>query len=198
MNILIPKGRILNYFSSFLKKKKIFINSKSRKTILKTNFEALKIIPVKCSDINYYLKKDFVDCCVLGNDILIKKKFKKIFYKKKINIFKCGLFLITRNKYNLINNYFLGKNIKIFTKYKKITQKYFKTKKYSYKKFNGSLETLLCLKLTDYITDIVDTGKTLKENNLLKIEKIKSIYSIILIKKNLKNYFKKLLKKILK
>ncbi|MGX7589455.1 ATP phosphoribosyltransferase [Candidatus Vidania fulgoroideorum] len=200
MKIAVPKGRIMKFFIKFLKRKNIYLkNYNKRKMLLKTNINFLKIVPIKILDSSFYLNKNHVDCCVLGSDSYYEeiKKYKN-FLKKKINIFKCGFFLITRNKKKLIKNFYLKKKIIIYTKYKRIAKSIFKKKKYKIKKMNGNLELILYLKISDYIMDIVDTGLTLKKNNLIKLKKIKNIYSVLLINKNISKKNKKFLNKLFK
>lgn len=187
MKIAVPKGRIMELFLKHLKKKKIYItNYNTREMIMKTNIKNLKIIPIKYLDSYFYLKKKYVDCCLSGNDIYSEffHKKKKII-KKKINIFCCKLSLITRNDYNSIKKFYKKKKILIYTKYKNIAKRFFLNKKYKIKKLNGALELSLCLKISDFIVDIIDTGRTVYENNLVSIKKIKNIYSVILLNKKI-------------
>ncbi|MGX7582512.1 ATP phosphoribosyltransferase [Candidatus Vidania fulgoroideorum] len=197
MKIAVPKGRILNLFIKYLKKNKIkLINYNSRKMIIETSIKKLLIVPIKYLDTEFYLENNYVDCCISGNDIYEEnfKKNNKIL-KKKISLFKCNLFLITRHGYKL-DNFYNKKKILVYTKYLKIVKKIFNRKKYKIKKLNGNLELTLFLKISNYIVDIVDTGKTLAENNLVKLKKVKKIYSILLFKKKIKKSVKKMLKKI--
>ncbi|MGX7576618.1 ATP phosphoribosyltransferase [Candidatus Vidania fulgoroideorum] len=184
MILLIPKGRI---FYKFEKKiKNIVINKKPRKFLLKTNIKKLKLAIVKQEDILFYLKKIKNCIGILGYDyILNSKKINILINKKKIilkksEFFNCNLCLIRKE-----NDIKKRKNFIISTKYSYITKKiYNNIKKKKVIKINGSNELALKINISDYIVDIVDTGKTINENNLKVVYVLKKIFPIFVFFKN--------------
>ncbi|WDI79284.1 ATP phosphoribosyltransferase [Candidatus Vidania fulgoroideae] len=186
MIISVPKGRIYSCFYKFLKEKKIKIyNKNNRKLILNTN-SSFKVALLKQTDTIYYLINNYVDFSIVGFDFFLEKNFFKLIKKniigvKKMNFFKCGLYLIRKK-----NKSYKRKRIVISTKYINITKKYYKNFKKKVININGSNELAIKFKISDFIIDIVDTGKTLKDNNLKKIYKLFDIFPVIIyLKKNI-------------
>ncbi|MGX7576471.1 ATP phosphoribosyltransferase [Candidatus Vidania fulgoroideorum] len=181
MIIGIPKGRILNSFIEFFKKKKIFIKGlNTRKLLLNTNLKKIRILLIKSEDSLMLMKKK-LNYCVIGKDIK-EEIFDNNYSFKKVNAFKCRLSLISKNNFFAIKNWYLSNKKKIYTKYTNISKKYL-SKNSIIKKMNGSVEAAILLGLSDYIIDIVQTGETISENNLFELENIMDIYPLLLYKK---------------
>ncbi|WDI79431.1 ATP phosphoribosyltransferase [Candidatus Vidania fulgoroideae] len=186
MIISVPKGRIYSFFYKFLKKKKIKIyNKNNRKLILNTNSN-FKIALLKQIDTMYYLKNNYVNFSIVGLDFFLEKKMFNLIKKdiigiKKMDFFKCGLYLIRKK-----NKSYKRKKIIISTKYVNITNRYYKNFNKEIININGSNELAIKFKISDFIIDIVDTGKSLKDNKLKKIYRLFDIFPVIIyLKKNI-------------
>ena len=72
--------------------------------------------------------------------------------------------------------------MRVATKYTKITQEYFAKNGIQAEviKLNGAIEIAPKLKLCDFIIDLVSSGKTLQENNMIEVEKILEISSYLI------------------
>jgi len=79
----------------------------------------------------------------------------------------------------------LEDNMKIATKYPNAAKKYFEEigLQCSVLKLYGSIELASVLSLSDFIVDIVESGKTLKENGLKEFDKIYDISSLLIANK---------------
>ncbi len=75
--------------------------------------------------------------------------------------------------------------MKIATKYPNVAKKYFEKigLQCSILKLYGSIELAPVLNLSDFIVDIVESGKTLKENGLKEYDKISSVSSLLISNK---------------
>jgi ATP phosphoribosyltransferase len=93
---------------------------------------------------------------------------------------------------NLVNNNWQSKShLRIATKYPNISSKFFASQGIQTEiiKLNGAIEIASKLQLCDYIVDLVSSGRTLKENNMIEIIKIINVSSHLIINKNsLKNF----------
>ncbi|ADM89790.1 ATP phosphoribosyltransferase [Candidatus Zinderia insecticola CARI] len=202
--IALSKGRILKEIILFFKKNNIIIKEnikKTRKLILSTNNKNIKIIIMRSVDIPIYIKYGFIDIGILGKDILKEKKMKKKnYFFKNLNISKCRLSLIVKNKNKYFDNIKNKKILYIATKYINITKKYFFKKNINIKiiKFYGCIELCLLLKISDAIIDIIGSKKTIKINNLLEIDKIIKISSKLIVNKISYKFKKNIINKILK
>ncbi|MEA1975024.1 MAG: ATP phosphoribosyltransferase [Bacillota bacterium] len=181
INIAVSKGRVLKeVMKLFSNSGYIFDDLNTRKLILKSQDALINVIIVKASDVPLYVDNSFAELGIVGNDVI--GEYSNDFYELlNLNIGICDLCIAAKKDFSLNNQNFL----KIATKYPMQAKKYLKksNRKGSIIKLNGSVELGPLLGISDCILDIVETGNTLKENNLFVKEKFKSINSIIIANK---------------
>ena len=181
--LAISKGRIMEEALALLKKNEIECNispNDSRKLIFKTNYENLQIIIVRASDVPLYIESGKVDLGIVGKDTLLESNVDNYFFLKDLKIASCKLVVAGKKDQKLASN------MKIATKYPSLTQDFFLSKGIpcSVLKLYGSMELAAVLNLSDAIVDLVDTGKTLKENGLEEICLIDNISSHLIVNKS--------------
>ena len=181
--LAISKGRIMEEALVLLKKNEIECNispNDSRKLIFKTNYENLQIIIVRASDVPLYIESGKVDLGIVGKDTLLESNVDNYFFLKDLKIASCKLVVAGKKDQKLASN------MKIATKYPSLTQDFFLSKGIpcSVLKLYGSMELAAVLNLSDAIVDLVDTGKTLKENGLKEICLIDNISSHLIVNKS--------------
>tara|TARA_Y100000768_G_C23973379_1_gene681730 strand:- start:534 stop:1151 length:618 start_codon:yes stop_codon:yes gene_type:complete len=181
--LAISKGRIMEEVLALLKKNEIECNispKDSRKLIFKTNYENLQIIIVRASDVPLYIESGKVDLGIVGKDTLLESNVDNYFFLKDLKIASCKLVVAGKKDKKLASN------MKIATKYPSLTQDFFLSKGIpcSVLKLYGSMELAAVLNLSDAIVDLVDTGKTLKENGLEEICLIDNISSHLIVNKS--------------
>tara|TARA_B100000886_G_C20377266_1_gene472329 strand:+ start:296 stop:913 length:618 start_codon:yes stop_codon:yes gene_type:complete len=181
--LAISKGRIMDEALMLLEKNQIECNispSDSRKLVFKTNYENLEIIIVRASDVPLYIESGKVDLGIVGKDTLLESDVDNYFYLKDLKIASCKLVVAGKQNKKLVSN------MKIATKYPSLTQDFFLSKGIpcSILKLYGSVELAAVLNLSDAIVDLVDTGKTLKENGLEEICLIENISSHLIVNKS--------------
>ncbi|UOQ33097.1 ATP phosphoribosyltransferase [Candidatus Vidania fulgoroideae] len=179
IKIAIQKGRILEILKKKLCRIGFEFNAKNRKLTLKSKDKKKEICFARPEDIKIVFKKRISDFFIMGLDTYLENKLDYKFIKLKS--FRCDLSLIKRKKKEC-------KKKILYTKYPNILVKKNKYKKYKIIKVNGCLELYLKKRACKYILDIVDTGKTVKSNDLLIKRKIKTIYIVIVINRNVKKY----------
>lgn len=164
LRIAITKGRITKNTIKLFEKKGLDVNSlinPGRKSILETN-EEFEYYILKSKDVINIVKKGFADLGVIGNDSIIENYESNI---KEIADFETGIcrFVLAGKK-----DFELTNGIKIATKYPNIANEYLKRKKINAEivKMDGNLELAPLIGYADAIIDIVETGTSLKENNL--------------------------------
>ena len=181
--LAISKGRIMDEALMLLEKNQIECSispSDSRKLVFKTNYENLEIIIVRASDVPVYIESGKVDLGIVGKDTLLESDVDNYFYLKDLKIASCKLVVAGKQNKKLVSN------MKIATKYPSLTQDFFLSKGIpcSILKLYGSMELAAVLNLSDAIVDLVDTGKTLKENGLEEICLIENISSHLIVNKS--------------
>ena len=183
MRLAISKGRILEDALSMLQKSGVKCNGSpllSRKLIFSTNKRNLEIIVVRASDVPLYIESGKVDLGIVGKDTLLEANKNNHFRLLDLNIANCKLIVAAKNKIKLKNN------IKVASKYPNITKKFFHEKGFqcSVMKLYGSIELAAVLNMVDVIVDLVETGRTLKENVLKEIDLIHNIRAFLIVNKS--------------
>jgi ATP phosphoribosyltransferase len=181
--LAVPKGRILQEVNPVFSKAGIipepdFFDENSRKIIFKTNLENLEMIKVRSFDVATFVKFGGADLGICGFDVLEEFSSKEIFPILDLSIGKCRLSIAGKKTLTTNNSH-----IRVATKYPTITQKYFSKKGVQAEiiKLNGSIEIAPSLNLCDVIVDLVSSGKTLQENDMIEFEKILDVTSHLIV-----------------
>lgn len=179
INIALPKGRLLKKVYDLFKK-----IGYENKELLKDNrklvFEDARVryLIVKPSDVGIYVEKGVADIGIIGKDILLENSH-DIYELLDLKFGKCKLCMASAKDYKED----IERRLRVATKYVNVSKKYFDSinRDVEIIKLNGSIELAPILDLSDVIIDIVETGSTLKENNLIVIKDIVDYISSRLI-----------------
>lgn len=175
IKIAVSKGRVEKQTIKLLQKiGYVFDDLNSRKLIITDQTDAIQLIFVKASDVTLYVEKGFADLGIVGNDV-IDEGNANLYQLLDMKFGACKLSIAGYSDLNLKEM----KYLKIATKYEKQGYEYLKEKNMDGEiiKLNGSVELGPILGIGDCILDIVETGTTLKENNLVVLEDYKVISS---------------------
>ncbi|MDK2919664.1 MAG: phosphoribosyltransferase [Candidatus Petromonas sp.] len=153
---------------------------KSRKLIFVDDSEKIKLVFVKSADVPVYVEKGAVDMGVVGKDILMENKA-DVYEILNLNMGKCKMCVAGFNEYEFNTN----KKLIVGTKYPNTAKNYFNKKGILSEviKLGGSVELAPILGLSDVIVDIVETGRTLKENGLVVLEEMYDISARLIVNK---------------
>ena len=200
--IACPKGRLEEkvvkfLFNRGLRIEEAFFNDSVRKLTFDTNLNEIKVIKLKPSDIRSYIMLGAADIGFVGYDEILENSSENIVLLKKTKIGKCRI-SIASNKKKI--NFSEKKIFKVATKFKNISENYFKDLNIQTEtiKLNGSIELAVKYGIADFILDLVQSGKTLKDNQLYENVIINNDISTVIIS----SYFaydlkKKFIKKLL-
>tara|TARA_B100000965_G_scaffold398042_1_gene415498 strand:- start:55 stop:666 length:612 start_codon:yes stop_codon:yes gene_type:complete len=182
IRLAISKGRILQEGLKILKKVGIVCSHdplNSRKLIIPTNDKNIEIVIIKATDVPLYIDSGKVDIGIVGIDTLLEEDTDNHYRIKDLGISLCKLVVAGKPGKKYFNN------MKIATKYPNATKKYFEKigLQCSILKLYGSIELAPVLNLSDFIVDIVESGKTLKENGLKEYDKISNVSSLLISNK---------------
>ena len=168
--IACPKGRleskIVNYFKvKGLEFEKDFFNEESRKLTFSSNFKNIKVIKLKPVDIRSYIMLGAADIGFVGYDDILENSDQNIVLLSKTKIGKCRILIASDKKKIDFNQ---KKIFKVATKFKNIAENYFMQQNIQIEviKLNGSIELAVKYGVADFIVDLVQSGQTLKENQL--------------------------------
>lgn len=179
INIALPKGRLLKKVYDLFKK--IGYENKelledNRKLVFEN--KGIRYLIVKPSDVGIYVEKGVADIGILGKDILLENSH-DIYELLDLKFGKCKICMASIKNYKED----IERRLRVATKYINVSKKYFDSinRDVEIIKLNGSVELAPILNLSDVIIDIVETGSTLKENNLIVIKDIVDYISSRLI-----------------
>ena len=181
MLIVVPKGRLLKDVKNILLDIGISFDDSSRKLILDSSVKNLKIAILRSWDIPKFVNKGIAEIGFVGKDVLNETDDKENFYERlDLKFGKCRLSLAALNKVSDSNKPIIA------TKYIKSAKEFFSSKLQNVEiiKLKGAIEIAPILGLSDYIVDLVQSGKTLKENGLSELEIIQNISTRLIVNKS--------------
>ena len=181
LTIALSKGRILDQSIPLLEAAGLSISKKeleSRKLILDTNLEDVKVIVLRASDVPVFVQHGAADIGIAGKDVLLEHGGNGIFEPLDLKISQCRLMLASRQNQDLNKS-----TLKVATKYINSARKYFLSKGQQVEiiKLSGAMELAPIVGLSDCIVDLVDTGNTLKANGLIPLDLVCNISSRLIV-----------------
>ncbi|WP_018938197.1 MULTISPECIES: ATP phosphoribosyltransferase [unclassified Thioalkalivibrio] len=182
LTIALSKGRILKDTLPLLSSAGIELledPDETRKLILDTNREDVKIVVVRATDVPTYVQHGAASIGVAGKDVLMEHGAAGLYEPLDLHIAECRLMLAGRPGQQPDPE----QRLRIATKFVNITQNYFaqQGRQVDIIKLYGSMELAPLVGLADYIVDLVDTGNTLKANGLEPLELITPISSRLIV-----------------
>ena len=148
------------------------LEEKSRKLVISNEEKKIRFIIVKTSDVPTYVEYGAADLGVIGKDVLLESA-KNVYELLDLGFGKCRLMMAVPNsqRREKFSDY---ANTRVATKFPHIAEKFFNSRgmQMEYIKLNGSIELAPIVGLSESIVDIVETGTTLRENDLVEIETI--------------------------
>ena len=181
--IALPKGRVFDDFLPLIRGTKFDLKedpSSTRKILIDTNTPQVKILIIRGWDVPTFVTSGAAHIGIVGKDILLEKHSEEFIELADLKIGSCRLSLA--GKPEMIN----GKlKLKIATKYPYSSKKYLESMGIQAEivYLHGSQEIAPLIGLSDGIIDLVDSGKTLKENGLEELEIIREISTRLIVNK---------------
>jgi ATP phosphoribosyltransferase len=186
ITIALSKGRIFEETLPLLKAAGITAledPETSRKLILSTNRDDVRLIIVRASDVPTYVQYGAADMGVAGKDVLNEHGGEGLYQPLDLNIAKCRMMVAVRNDFDYESAVKQGARLRVATKYVKTAREHFASKGVYVDliKLYGSMELAPLVGLSDAIVDLVSSGATLKANNLVAVEEIVQISSRLVV-----------------
>ena len=172
LNIALPKGRLGDKVYRLFAQAGFpcpAIEDPGRKLIFENPEAGVRYFWVKPSDVPIYVERGAADIGVAGKDILLEYR-PDVYELLDLGIGKCRMAVAGPKGFRDS----AGATLRVATKFPEIAQTYYneKCRDIDIIKLNGSIELAPIMGLSDVIVDIVETGKTLYENNLDVLETI--------------------------
>ncbi len=183
LNIALPKGRLGEKVYTMFEKAGFecpSIKENNRKLIFENSELGIRYFWVKPSDVSIYVEHGAADIGVAGKDILLEYA-PDIYELLDLDIGKCRMAVAGKKDFRYPHQ----RPLRVATKFTNIAKNYYKSigRDIDIIHLNGSIEIAPILGLSDVIVDIVETGTTLKENNLEVMETIVPISARLIANK---------------
>lgn len=183
LTIALSKGRIFKETVPLLKNAGIEIIDDpvtSRKLILATNHENIKVVVIRATDVPTYVQYGAADIGVTGKDVLMEHGGADLYELVDLKIAPCRMMVA-----GPVDAVAPTGRLRIATKYVNIAKNYYaqQGKQVELIKLYGAMELAPLADLSDYIVDLVETGNTLKANGLVPMDHIADISSRLVVNK---------------
>ena len=183
LNIALPKGRLGEKVYAMFEKAGYecpSIRENNRKLIFENEEKQVRYFWVKPSDVAIYVERGAADIGVAGKDILLEYE-PDLYELLDLNVGKCRRAVAAPAGFHDDEE----RTLRVATKFSSIAANYYARlgREIDIIKLNGSIELAPILGLSDVIVDIVETGTTLRENNLAVIDNIVPISARLIANK---------------
>ena len=183
LNVALPKGRLGEKVYAMFEKAGFecpSIKENNRKLIFENEEVGVRYFWVKPSDVAIYVERGAADIGVAGKDILLEYE-PDIYELLDLDIGKCRMAVAAKDDFRDDPQ----NTLRVATKFSNIAKNYYAGlgREIDIIHLNGSIEIAPILGLSDVIVDIVETGTTLKENNLRVFETIVPISARLIANK---------------
>jgi len=183
LTIAVSKGRIYEEALPLLQEagiSPIDDPKKCRKLILQTTRDDVQLVIIRATDVPTFVEYGAADLGIAGKDVLLEHGAESLYEPLDLNIACCRLMTAAHKDAPEQRG-----RIRVATKYVKIAQSYFASKGIQAEiiKLYGSMELAPLVGLADCIVDLVDTGNTLRANDLEPRELIMNISSRLVVNK---------------
>ena len=168
----LPKGKLFGLSAELLRKvgwTAEGLHEKSRKLIITNEAARLKFIITKTADVPTYVEYGAADIGIIGKDVILESG-KDVYELLDLGFGACHLMMAVPKdkKRPRLEDY---AHTRVATKFPRIAESFFAAQgmQMEYIKLNGSIELAPIIGMSESIVDIVETGTTLRENNLEEI-----------------------------
>ena len=173
ITIAVSKGRMQDDAISLLADAGIKLNVESlasRKLSVDDESGQYRFIFVKPADVPVYVEHGIADCGIVGRDVLLESEA-DVLLPLDLGIARCRL-VVAAIEPDVVTQAF--GMLRVATKYARIAGNHFGSRGIPVEiiPLSGSVELAPRLELADAIVDLVETGRTLKENGLKIVEVI--------------------------
>ncbi len=196
LNIALPKGRLGERVLAMFEKAGFecpAIHENNRKLVFENPDKNVRYFWVKPSDVAIYVERGAADIGVAGKDILLEYS-PDVYELLDLKTGVCRMAVAAPRDFR--DNPM--RTLRVATKFVNITKRYYATlgRDIDIIRLNGSIELAPILNLSDVIVDIVETGTTLRENNLEVYEEVVPISARLIANKSSFKFKNELIEKV--
>lgn len=186
IGIALSKGRILEEAAPLLARAGVRPKEdpeRSRKLVIATERSDVRVIVVRASDAPTYVQYGAADLGIAGQDVLAEHGGAGLYQPLDLGIAACRMVVAVRKGFDYEAAVRQGARLRIATKYVQTTREHFAAKGVHVDliRLYGSMELAPLTGLADAIVDLVATGRTLKDNDLVAVEEIMQVSARLIV-----------------
>jgi len=186
--LAVPKGRILSEALPLLAAVGVvpepdFSDEDSRALRFKTNDPNIDLIRVRAFDVATFVAHGAAQLGIVGSDVLMEFDYSELYAPVDLGIGHCRLSVAEPADMAATDDPRGWSHVRVATKYPYVTRRHFEARGVQAEcvKLNGAMELAPVLGLAPRIVDLVSSGRTLKENGLVEVEKIADVTSRLIV-----------------
>ncbi|MBN8848718.1 MULTISPECIES: ATP phosphoribosyltransferase [unclassified Sphingomonas] len=186
--IAVPKGRILSEALPLLARAGIvpeaaFGDEDSRALRFRTETPAIELIRVRAFDVATFVAHGAAQLGIVGSDVLAEFAYSELYAPVDLAIGHCRLSIAEPVALAERDDPRGWSHVRVATKYPHVTAEHFARRGVQAEciKLNGAMELAPTLGLAPRIVDLVSSGRTLKENGLVEVERIMEVSSRLVV-----------------
>ncbi len=186
--LAVPKGRILEEALPLLAgigvvPEPAFSDPESRALRFATNQPNIDVIRVRAFDVATFVAHGAAQLGIVGSDVLAEFDYSELYAPVDLGIGACRLSVAEPASLAETDDPRGHSHVRVATKYPRLTSRHFAGRGVQAEciKLNGAMELAPLLGLAPRIADLVSSGRTLKENGLVEVERIMNVTSRLIV-----------------
>ena len=186
LTVALPKGRLLSPAAQLFRRLgwRCDLDNGSRQLLVSetsSTGELMRFLLVKSTDVPVYVEYGAADLGIVGQDTLWESG-RDLYEPLQLGFGRCRL-VLAGTPAQRERNFRLATGLRVATKYPTLTGAYFQQRGLSVEliPLSGSIELAPLVGLADLVVDVVETGRTLRENGLVELEEIAACQAILII-----------------
>jgi ATP phosphoribosyltransferase len=183
ITIAIPKGRVIRALMPLFQRAGLdttTLESDDRRLIRESADGSLRFLLLKPDDVPTYVEYGTADLGISGRDVLLERAY-DLYQPLELGVGRCRM-VVAGPRGAVVPSV-----PRIATKFPRIASEHFAKRGVQAEIIyvGGSVELAPLVGLSDLIVDLVESGATLSENNLVEMETICSISSVLIANRSL-------------
>jgi ATP phosphoribosyltransferase len=186
--IAVPKGRILAEALPILARAGVvpeaaFSDEDSRALRFATDRPGIELIRVRAFDVATFVAHGAAQVGIVGSDVLAEFGYSELYAPVDLGIGHCRLSVAEPADLAATDDPRGWSHVRVATKYPHLTAAHFARRGVQAEcvKLNGAMELAPLLGLAPRIVDLVSSGRTLKENGLVEVERVMEVTSRLVV-----------------
>ena len=188
LTFAVPKGRILDEALPVMARAGVvpeaaFHDKGSRALSFACDGGELRLIRVRAFDVATFVAHGAAQLGIVGSDVLMEFDYSELYAPVDLRIGHCRLSVAEPAELAATDDPRGWSHVRVATKYPYVTRRHFEARGVQAEcvKLNGAMELAPVLGLAPRIVDLVSSGRTLKENGLVEVEKIADVTSRLIV-----------------